>query len=61
MNEKLQRLSAKMVGLFPEDFKSAQDCYDQFRDIYKKQFKIFRFRNFILHRRSDGKTPILFN
>ena len=41
MNEKLQRLSTKMVGLFPEDFKTAQDCYDQFRGIYKKQFEYF--------------------
>jgi hypothetical protein len=42
MNEKLQRLATKMVGLFPEDFKSAQDCYDQFRGIYKKQFEYFQ-------------------
>jgi hypothetical protein len=41
MNEKLQRLAAKMVGLFPEDFKSAQECYDQFRVVYKKQFEYF--------------------
>jgi hypothetical protein len=41
MNEKLQRLATKMVGLFPEDFKTAQDCYDQFRGIYKKQFEYF--------------------
>ena len=41
MNEKLQRLAAKMVGLFPEDFKSAQNCYDQFRIVYKKQFEYF--------------------
>jgi hypothetical protein len=41
MNEKLQRLSAKMVGLFPENFKSAQECYDEFRFVYKKQFEYF--------------------
>jgi hypothetical protein len=41
MNEKLQRLSAKMVGLFPENFKSAQECYDQFKVVYKKQFEYF--------------------
>ena len=41
MNEKLQRLAAKMVGLFPEDFKSAQECYDQFKVVYKKQFEYF--------------------
>jgi hypothetical protein len=42
MNEKLQRLATKMVGLFPEDFKSAQHCYDQFRVVYKKQFDYFQ-------------------
>ena len=45
MNEKLQRLAAKMVGLFPEDFKSAQNCYDQFRVVYKKQFDYFAKNN----------------
>lgn len=42
MNEKLQRLATKMIGLFPEDFKSPQDCYDQFRVVYKTQFDYFQ-------------------
>ena len=31
-----------MVGLFSEDFKSAQDCYDRFRNVYKQQFDYFQ-------------------
>ena len=42
MNEKLQRLSTKMLGLFTEDFESVQDCYNQFRVIYKTQFDYFQ-------------------
>jgi hypothetical protein len=42
MNEKLQRLANKMIGLFSEDFKSAQDCYDRFRNVYKQQFDYFQ-------------------
>ena len=42
MNEKLQRLSAKMLGLFPEDFESVQDCYNQFRVVYETQFDYFQ-------------------
>jgi hypothetical protein len=42
MEEKLKKLANKMVGLFPEDFKSAQECYDQFRTVYKQQFDYFQ-------------------
>ena len=42
MNEKLQRLATKMIGLFPNDFKNPQDCYDQFRVVYKTQFDYFQ-------------------
>ena len=42
MNEKLQRLATKMVGLFPKEFETAQDCYDQFKVIYKSQFDYFQ-------------------
>lgn len=42
MNEKLKRLAAKMIGLFPNDFRNAQDCYDQFRVVYKQQFDYFQ-------------------
>jgi hypothetical protein len=42
MNEKLQRLSTKMVGLFSEDFKNAQDCYIRFNNVYKQQFEYFQ-------------------
>jgi hypothetical protein len=42
MDEKLKKLANKMVGLFTEDFKSAQECYDQFRTVYKQQFDYFQ-------------------
>jgi hypothetical protein len=42
MDEKLKKLANKMVGLFSEDFKSAQDCYDRFRNVYKQQFDYFQ-------------------
>jgi len=42
MDEKLKKLSTKIVGLFSEDFKSPQDCYDRFRNVYKQQFDYFQ-------------------
>jgi len=42
MNEKLKKLATKMVGLFPKNFKSAQDCYERFGVVYKKQFDYFQ-------------------
>lgn len=42
MDEKLKKLSTKIVGLFSEDFKSAQDCYEQFRVVYNSQFDYFQ-------------------
>jgi len=43
MNEKLQKLATKMVGLFKEgEFNSPQECFDLFKVIYKQQYDYFR-------------------
>lgn len=43
MNEKLQRLAKRMVDLFPDKkFKSPQDCFILFKEIYKKQYEYFQ-------------------
>jgi hypothetical protein len=39
MNNKLQRLATKMFDLLPsQHFESPQECFDQFRDVWKKQY-----------------------
>ena len=43
MEEKLQRLATKMVGLFPnKEFSNPQECFDLFKDIYIIQSDYFR-------------------
>lgn len=39
MNNKLQRLASKMADLLPEKhFESPQECFDLFKDLWKKQY-----------------------
>ena len=42
MDEKLKRLTTKLVDLFNGEFKSPQDCFDKFAVIYKQQYEYFK-------------------
>ena len=42
MDEKLQRLATKIVGLIKGELENPQDCFEKFAIVYKSQYDYFQ-------------------